>query len=144
MRVVVRQKLAVMPLLWVVFLFVSCAPLIAPYNETAYQYATSIKAESLILMERATESYSVHSNEVDDLRLRLRQAYEFANGLPKNDLSTRQWEILIDPNRNQLGGFLKRWEDNGELNAVFVNEMKSEVEKAFDEIIRLESGKIQP
>ena len=35
-----------------------CTPLIGPYSPTAYQNATSLKAETLALMEKATEPYS--------------------------------------------------------------------------------------
>ncbi len=121
-----------------------CNNLIAPYNQTAYANATSIKAEALLLMAKATETYSDHQSEVDALMLRVEQAYEYAKGIPKNEDSTRQWEILKNPERNLLGGFMKRWREHGPLGETFIKNAREDlVGPAFEEIIRLESGKIQ-
>jgi hypothetical protein len=51
---------------------------------------------------------------------------------------------MRDPDRNLLGGFLKRWKDKGTLSGVFVTEAKKNVSLGFDQIIGLESGLIKP
>lgn len=122
---------------------VSCPPSISLFDETAYQKATSLKVESLRLMDQATEPYREHQTEVRYLRIELEKAYEYAKGRPKNQISTRQWTILMDPERNLLAGFLKRWEVESALNPVFVREAQGLVSDAFDTIINLESGKIK-
>ena len=113
------------PFLVLLFLTLAgCNNLIAPYNETAYANATSIKAEALML--------------------RVEQAYEYAKGIPKNENSTQQWRILKDPDRNLLGGFMKRWKGDDTLGEAFIKNAREDlVGPAFEEIIRLESGKIQ-
>lgn len=40
--------------------------------------------------------------------------------------------------------FLKRWETDGTLSQMFITEMQMLVSDAFDTIIGLESGKIDP
>ena len=95
-------------------------------------------------MEKATEPFEDHRDEVAALTIELAKAYEFAKGRPKNEISTRQWEILKDPERNLLGGFLARWERDSTLNRAFVDAQKGIVSDAFDTIIGLESGKIKP
>ena len=78
------------PFLVLLFLTLAgCNNLIAPYNQTAYANATSIKAEALLLMAKAAEPYSDHQSEVDGLMLRVEQAYEYAKGIPKNEDSTQ-------------------------------------------------------
>jgi hypothetical protein len=94
-------------------------------------------------MERATEPYAAHEREVADLVMRLTEAYEYARGRPDNEISTRQWEILMDSTRNLLGGFLARWRREGTLGQLFVREAGGLVSDAFDTIIGLESGKIR-
>ncbi len=121
-----------------------CGPAISSFNPVAYEQATSLKVDALALMERATEPYADHSAAVDSLTVRLAKAYEFANGRPKNDVSARQWHILIDPGRNLLGGFLARWKKESKLSPTFVTEARGLVSDAFDTIIGLESGKIKP
>jgi hypothetical protein len=121
----------------------ACGPSIALFSERAYNQATTLKVEALALMDKATEQFADHADEVQALRLRVDAAYEYARGRPKNELSTRQWEVLRDPERNLLGGFLRRWEQRGSLGAAFVTEAKGLIAEAFDLIIGLESGKIK-
>jgi hypothetical protein len=82
--------------------------------------------------------------DVTYLETELTKAYEFSKGRPNNEISTRQWETLINPDGNLLGGFLKRWEEEETLSQMFVTEMQMLVNDAFDTIIGLESGKIDP
>lgn len=124
-------------------LLVGCQ-LISPYSEEAYKQATSLKVDSLKLMDLAVSPYADHAKEVEDLKTSLQKAYEYAAGQPRNELSTEQWAILIDPDRNLLGGFLKLWQEKGTLSRPFIDEAKKLVSDAFDTIIGLESGKIKP
>jgi hypothetical protein len=114
------------------------------YSPEAYKQAVDLKIESLNLMSFATMSYSEYEEDVTYLKTELQKAYEFAKGRPNNEISTKQWEILIDENRNLLGGFLKRWQDEETLSEMFVSEEQKIVSDAFDTIIGLESGKINP
>jgi hypothetical protein len=141
-----RSRLGQLALLSVVFLLAaaSCDPLIATYNVKAYENATSLKAEASIVMKKATEPFSDHEAAVEKLMLGVEQAYEYVNGIPKNSNSAAQWRILKDPNGQLLGGFMKRWEDEDKLSAAFVkNHWDDNVGPAFDEIIKLENGKLR-
>lgn len=125
-------------------LLVSCAPTITLYDQVAYESVTSLKAAALRLMDKATEPYPTHATEVDALMLKVDQAYEYAKGLPKNTESTKQWELLKNPDGNLLGGFMKRWESSGTLSRIFIDNVKNDlVGPTFDEIIRLEIGKLR-
>jgi hypothetical protein len=122
-------------------LVVNACSTISPYSETAYQQATSLKAESLALIEKANEPYSAHSQEVAALKLELAKAEAYAQGRPHNELSTEQWSLLIDPQGHSLGGFFTRWENQGTLSPTFIAEAKDEISAQFDTISGLESGK---
>lgn len=128
-------------LILVVSTLAACSSLIAAYSQTAYEQATSIKAESLVVMNQATEPYSQHAREVAALMLSVDKAYEYAKGRPKNEISTEQWAKMKNPDSNLLGGFVKRWKEQGQLSPVFVKEAAAQIAKAFDQIIELESGK---
>lgn len=131
------------PLVLILLIFQSCAPVPA-YSENAYTQAVRLKLESLDLMSKATEGYSGHRNEVDSLKKELSFAYEYAKGRPGNEVTTKQWEIMIDPDRNLIGGFLRIWKEDLILSPVFVSEAQGVIGEAFDTIIGLESGKIKP
>ena len=117
---------------------------ISVFSPEAYKQAVDLKVESLELMSFATLPYADYVENVTYLKTELRKAYEFALGRPNNELSAGQWEILINEEGNLLGGFLKRWEAEDTLSEMFVTEMQSLVSDAFDTIIGLESGKIDP
>lgn len=114
---------------------------IAHYDQVAYEHATNAKVDTLALMDKATQSYSEHQKEVDALVNELDKAYEYDRGRQLNKITIAQWDILRDPNRNLVGGFLKMWKKKGALSPVFVAEKKRQIGEAFDQIIQLESGK---
>lgn len=126
------------------FTATNCGNTQAVFSEQAYQQAVSLKVESLALMDNATDDYSMHQSEIDRLNQELQKAYQYALGRPNNDTTISQWEILLDPQRNLLGGFLARWENEGSMSELFIGENKQIISDAFDTIIELESGKRKP
>ncbi|MEQ8523449.1 hypothetical protein [Gracilimonas sp.] len=126
------------------FIINACAPTISQFNETAYQQAVELKVRSMSLIDRADEPYSGHEEAAQQLKQDMLTAFEYAKGRPKNDISARQWEIMVDPDRNLMGGFLARWEEQQTLSPAFIGEYSGVVADAFDTIIGLESGKIKP
>jgi outer membrane murein-binding lipoprotein Lpp len=118
--------------------------IIAPFSQKAYEQATSLKVEAVATMDKATEPFSTHKQEVETLKLNVEKAYEYAKGRPKNEETTKQWAIIKDPSRNSLGGFLKRWENSRTLKKDFIEEAKGLVSDGFDTVIELESGKRKP
>jgi len=122
----------------------ACGPTISRFNARAYEQATALKVEARSLMDQATTPYSQHREDVQALKTELQKAYEFARGRPKNEISAQQWKILIDPERDLLGGFLRDWQERSTLPSAFVKEKKAQISDAFDTIIELESGKLSP
>ncbi len=120
----------------------ACAPVVSPYSHTAYVQATSLKARSLRLMDRATGSWDDSASDVERLQTDLSAALEYAKGRPRNAFSTGQWQRLLDPTGHLLGGFLARWATEGTLGPTFIVEAKQLVGEAFDTISGLESGKV--
>ena len=121
----------------------SCST-ISTYDQAAYEHATSAKVDTLTLMDKATESYSAHEKEIIAVRTELEKAYEYDLGRPLNKITVAQWAILLDPERDLVGGFLKMWKSKGSVSAFFVTAKKKQIGDAFDQIIGLESGKIKP
>lgn len=121
-----------------------CAPTISRFNQHAYVQATSLKVDALMLMEKGTEDFEKHREEVTQLRSDLQKMVEFERNRLHNEVSLQMWELLTNPEENLLGGFLKRWEEKGPVSAYYIQEKKKQVGFAFDQIAQLESKKIKP
>ena len=107
----------------------------------AYQQATALKAETLALMDKATEPYQQHRKEVEILLLDVEKAYEYAKGIPKNKITVEQWELIKRPSGNLLGGFVRTWRSQGTTSPGYITEKKNDIADAFDLVICLEINK---
>jgi hypothetical protein len=137
----VRHALSLLVVIWAVIFFYQCGPLIAKFDPIAFQQAPALRVESLMMMDKAIESYSQHEQEINTMMLKVEQAYEYAFNKPKNKLTANQWKILKNQDRNLLGGFMKRWKEKDRLDAVYIEETKGIIADAFDTIIDLEKRK---
>lgn len=136
-----KQKITVhFALLGIVVLILSSCTKVPTYDKVAYEKATSLKVDSLKIMDKATNNYSTQKKDVDSLKTNLLKAYEYAKGRPNNQLVTNQWAILINPKRHMIGGFLTRWENKKKLSKVVITEAKQQVTSGFDKVIALEVG----
>ena len=129
-------------LLFLLVIGTGCVSSISPFSHIAYEMAVDLKVDALDLMDMAELNHGDHTKQITQLKNRMRKAYEFANGRPKNELSSQQWDILISADHHLLGGFLDRWEKEGALGRGFIVESKALISDAFDSIISLESGKV--
>lgn len=127
----------------VLLLSIGCTPLIARYDQYSYQEAISLKVDAVNLIASATDSISKHLLEVNAVNTRIEKLYEYEKGKPNNTITTQQWEILKNPDRNLYGGFIKEWKNNGKLKPVYVSDKQDQIGKAFDVIIKLEAHKIR-
>lgn len=128
-------------LIWLLPLLVACSS-VPNYDQTAYNRATELKADSIRLIKKADESFDTHSIEVDSIKRRIEHAYEYEKGKGQSNVFTiRQYEIMMNPEGGLLYGFLVRWEKEGKVSAFFANEVAILVGQGFDEIIRMEWNK---
>jgi hypothetical protein len=117
---------------------------IASFDQYAYAQTTSVKVDALNVMDLASDEYSLHQAEVQELRTRLLKVYEYERNRPKNELTIRLWDKILATDGHLLGGFLVRWEKEKKLGAAFIREEKKLVGSAFDQIAGLESKKLNP
>ena len=121
---------------------VSCAS-ISSFDQYAYIQTTSIKVDALETMDLAKENYSAHEKNVQELKTKLQKIYEYEKNRPKNEITIKLWDTLLDTNGHLLGGFISRWQKEQKLNETYITEAKKLVDKAFDQIAGLESKKIR-
>ena len=121
----------------------SCAS-ISSFDQYAYAQTTSVKVDALNLMDMAIEDFSTHQASVNGFQTKLQKVYSYEKNRPKNEITIKLWDKIIDPNGHLLGGFINRWEKEKKLNSTFISEEKKLVDAAFDQIAGLESKKNKP
>lgn len=120
-------------------LIAACAPLSAPYSLQAYTNATSLKAETLRLVEKSGEPYDSHTQDIDALLTKMSGAYEFSHGTAHNQEAATEWSIL--QGNNLMGEFLNLWKSKGRTSDYYRAKKKQNFSEAFDYLICLEANK---
>jgi hypothetical protein len=121
-----------------------CVPL-AGYDQQAYENATTLKAETLALMDKSREKNSFSANEakVDNLVVSLNAAYEYANGVEHNNEAAKNWSDLIGDEEQMILAWVGVWRDCGNVSDDFWESTREQVAEGFDTIICLEANKRQ-
>lgn len=131
-------------ILSILLLLTSCGTSAAFFDQMSYKETISAKVEALALMDKAVNDYSSEQAQIEEVNLAMRKVYEYEKNRTNNEETIRMWEILLDPEKNLYGGFIKSWESQSTLSKVFVGEAKPQIEKAFDIILGLETKKVKP
>lgn len=130
--------------LFLILLLNSCATSISSFDQYAYTQTTSVKVDALNLMDLAKEDgYNNHIQAYQDLQTNLQKIYEYEKNRPKNEITIKLWDKLLDKNGGLLGGFLERWKQGTKMSVTFVSNTEEQVGEAFDMISGLESKKIK-
>lgn len=129
-------------ILLVLSVFAGCAT-ISTFDQQAYTRTTSVKVDALNVMDLAVDEYQMHENSVSDLQTQLQKIYEYEKNRPKNEITLKLWDKLLDENGHLLGGFIVRWKNETKLSKAFITEEKKLVGVAFDQIAGLESNKLK-
>ena len=129
-------------MLIVLVTWAACAT-ISSFDQYAYTRTTSLKVDALNTLSLATGEYATNEKAVQELQTNLQKAYEYEKNRPKNEITLSMWDLLLNPEGHLLGGFIKRWQNEKKLNAVFIQEEKKLIGEAFDQIAGLESHKIK-
>ncbi len=127
-----------------IFFTASGATKIADFDQYAYRNATELKARTMLIIDRASEPYQDHKDNIQDLEVGLLSAYEYAKSLPDNQLTSKQWWILIDPEGDLWGKFHAKWKKDEKLSPYFAKQFKKQTSAGFDAIICLEINKKEP
>ena len=119
---------------------------VASRDQAALQDAFLLRTKTLALLDKGTESYASHRQEVTDLNVELQRAFDRERSRPNNTNTVQMWETLLNENSPLPGSgiyprFIKQWETKGTLKPVYISNKKENVAAAFDKIISLESAK---
>lgn len=126
-----------------IFGLAGCAT-ISTFDQVANEHVTSAKVDALALMDKANGAFGSHQEAIAAVDLELKKAYEYDRGRPLNAITLKQWDLLLSPEHDLFGGFLRDWERKRRFKPVALVERKKQVAEGFDQIIGLESGKLKP
>jgi len=115
----------------------------ALFDEYVYKETISVKVDAQLLMAKATTDYTNYQKDVEDLLANVQKLYEYEKGRSNNVETIKMWELMLNPDKNMLAGFMKRWQDKGKMGKMFVEEAQKQVKEAFDIIIGLETHKLK-
>ena len=121
---------------------------ISTYDQAAYAQAVNLKVDTLALMDKASGTYEAHTADINKLNVALAKGYEYDKNRPGNEMTRQMWEVLLfkspsDPRNGIWPRFLEEWKAAGTLKPAEITNDKEDVDRAFDKIIQLESGKIK-
>ena len=135
-----ERHLAICPVA-LVFAFTTSCSTISTYDRAAYEHAVNAKVDTLALMNRATEPYGDHQKDIDALTTQLNKAYEYDRGRPLNKITVAQWQILLNPDADLWGGFLRMWKAKGSLGRVFISEKSNRSRTASTKLSGWKAGR---
>ncbi len=133
-------------------LTLSCTPLISLYDADTFKDTTELKARCMILMTHGTEPFADYSRDADAVLASAWSLYERQKVRSQNNLTFGQWQLLMDDKvmsdkametKAILPPFFERWKKEGRMGSAYVEEKRKIVERAFNEILKLESVKIR-
>jgi hypothetical protein len=127
-------------------ILISMTACVTSRDQSALQNASMLKTETLALLNKATESYAAHAQEVANLNARLEQAFDLERSRPDNTKTVQMWDTLLHVNPQLPGSgiyprFIKQWETKETLKPAYIADKEENVAAAFDKIISLESAK---
>lgn len=115
--------------------FASCS---APFDKVGYEQATNLKSSVISLMNEASKPYTTYGVEAERLRTELQKAEERAALIKNNKEVAAAWREL---NNQVVSPFLSKWQRDGSLNPVLVQESVRICSNSFDAILRAEESK---
>lgn len=122
----------------------SACRVMALYDPIALEHSTALKVEALALLDHASEPYPAHQTVATAVLLKANQALEYEKSRALNVESIKMWQVLVNPQDPvSLANVLRRWQQNGTLNAATATAAKGQLSDYFDYIIRLETVKLR-
>jgi hypothetical protein len=127
--------------------FQSCSPArkMSAQDSHTLTALESLKIDAISIMKKGAKSYSSMAPQINEYKAKMNDQIIYEEKKGENNTKTVQMlEILSNPEGSLLGGFFKRWENEGKLNGPFIKEIAGVVSKNFDKVINLEKKKKKP
>lgn len=135
------KKISIL-LIALLFVNISCkSTRTTSFDFYSYQKTTELKVLISVLMDKSTESYTLHQEEVNVLLLEIEKVKEYEKGKPNNTITIAMWKMLTDTEENLLSGYFVFWKTNKTVSPSFTKEAKQQILEALDLMIQYEMRK---
>ncbi len=121
-------------------LIAGCYPKMSAYDARSYNETMAIRDHVSVLMNKATENYSLHEMEVLEVKKEIEMMYAYEKTKTNNEYTVQQWDIVKAP-KGSLYSFFDEWKQKKTLSPFYVSEMSGIIRKIFDTLLELESKK---
>lgn len=111
------------------------------YDPAAHQRAVALKSQTLSLMASSGEAFSRHRASVEELNAAIDEAIKLSSAAPDNAAVVAEWTAMKDPGGNLYGGFVRRWQASGAVDAATRDAAMARVTARFNYILCLEAAK---
>ena len=113
----------------------------AHYSDEIYNLMVDCKHDALVLMDKSVTSYSENQADIDNIQKKLSKLGSLLNDRRKDDPSCKQYALLMARDKALFGEFLVRWQEKDKFSRVFIDDSKTNISAAFDEMIKTESAR---
>lgn len=113
----------------------------ARFNPEGLEFANRIMVKATQVMRQAEASFFYYRDDVHLLMTEVEKAYEYARTQKNNEAVKDAWNLIRDPTKERLGGFMVLWEREDRLDGVTIELYVQWIEADLNTIIELENAK---
>jgi|GEM_PF-863698 len=119
------------------FLFFTqaCSP---TFNQTGFDNVVTLQPRVSALMAKGVNPYAQHAAEIDILLTDMQKAQDHASTINKNENVAGAWNAL---NSEIIRPFFSKWQRDGALNPLFINESIKISDSSFEAMRKAEEAK---
>jgi hypothetical protein len=113
----------------------ACSP---AFNQAGYDNVVALQPRVNLLMAKGVNPYAQHAGEVDQLLTDVQKAQDHATSINKNENIAGAWNAI---NNEIIRPFFSKWQRDGALNPLFINESIKISDSSFEAMRKAEEAK---
>ena len=113
----------------------ACSP---TFNQVGYDNVVNLQSRVSTLMAKGVNPYTQHAGEIDILLTDVQKAQDHAASISKNENIAGAWSAL---NNEIIRPFFSKWQRDGALNPLFINESIKISDSSFEAMRKAEEAK---
>ena len=112
------------------------------YSADAYLRDTAIETKALQIVKKTSESYSMHSAEIEALKSDIDNALAEEKKRKMNQATIKMWES-VQQDKGNLYDLFAIWKANDKVSSVIADDISKKIERLLGSITELEDHKVK-
>jgi len=121
--------------------FCSCSPGLH-YSQDAYRRDSTIEVKALQIVKKTSESYSLHSAEIEALKTDINNALAEEKKRKMNQATIKMWES-VQQDKGNLYDLFEIWKTNDKVSPAIADDISKKIERLLGSITELEDHKLK-